>query len=593
MIPSGFALATAGTIWRKIAAFLRIRSRRVSPGFWAAPAAMTVMAAPRHSSSGPDQTRAVFANGTAWRRSIASPSARRAFASTSRISDASPERSRPNAKVDPTAPAPTIATRVGWGTPAGDATGTADCATAPTVASGAAPGTGLAARSEESGMARIVPRFAGLCRQRRPCASRGPLQPWPAPIATTTQRIRSPTSRSARWARRAVASTIATSGRRRHGARQAAMLDGGDDMTSAPAPEMKRTLSLTGLTINAMALIAPGAFRLTTFQSQTLQTNGASTTAMDMVPGLLFALVLAFLTAWSYGELSNLYPSAGAGSSYYFAEAAFLEREEAIHYKFARLAKFVVGWISHLYYWIYPGIMVAFTGVLVVYIAGLFGITLSTPIEVALVVIFAALTGLIAFRGISGSTMTAVVINVIQLTALLAFAILAVVFRLTHPDLAYAHKDVVSVVLPHDLTNVLFQGTIAILLLVGFESVTALGAEAKNPKRDVRRAVLLSLAIQGIFAYLIEYVAANFAVSSALTATVTGASGAATTVSGCAATETSGAPIGDLVKLIGDTMLGGTGTVLALILAGTVLIALIGTTLACLNTGVRITYVMG
>ncbi|HEX7543613.1 MAG TPA: amino acid permease, partial [Candidatus Limnocylindrales bacterium] len=40
-------------------------------------------------------------------------------------------------------------------------------------------------------------------------------------------------------------------------------------------------------------------------------------------------------------------------------------------------------------------------------------------------------------------------------------------------------------------------------------------------------------------------------------------------------------------------MLGGTGVALALILAASVLIALIGTTLACLNTGVRITYVMG
>jgi amino acid transporter len=40
-------------------------------------------------------------------------------------------------------------------------------------------------------------------------------------------------------------------------------------------------------------------------------------------------------------------------------------------------------------------------------------------------------------------------------------------------------------------------------------------------------------------------------------------------------------------------MLGGTGVALVLILAVSVLIALIGTTLACLNTGVRITYVMG
>jgi amino acid transporter len=189
--------------------------------------------------------------------------------------------------------------------------------------------------------------------------------------------------------------------------------------------------------------------------------------------------------------------------------------------------------------------------------------------------------------------MTAIVINVIQLTALVAFSVLAIVFRLTHPDLQYAHSGVTSVVLPHSITNVLFQGTIAILLLVGFESVTALGAEAINPKRDVRRAILLSLAIQGLVAYVIEYVAANFFVNNGVTATVTDSAGVTSSVSGYAAAAASGAPIGDMIKFIGDTMLGGTGTILALILAATVLIALIGTTLACLNTGVRITYVMG
>src|SRR5664280_3312956 len=52
-------------------------------------------------------------------------------------------------------------------------------------------------------------------------------------------------------------------------------------------------------------------------------------------------------------------------------------------------------------------------------------------------------------------------------------------------------------------------------------------------------------------------------------------------------------PIGDMIRQIGDTLLGGTGFPLVIILAATVLVALIGTTLACLNTGVRITYVMG
>ncbi len=361
-------------------------------------------------------------------------------------------------------------------------------------------------------------------------------------------------------------------------------------MAAVPGTEAKRTLTMTGLTLNAMALIAPGAFLWTTFQAQATLSNGGSTTAFDMVPGLLFVLVLAFLTAFSYTELANLYPDAGTGSSYYFAEAAFLEEERSAHYRFARLAKFVVGWVSHLYYWVYPGIMVAFTATLVIYILGLFGVTLETPFEIAVAFAFAALIGFVAYRGITGSTITSIVTNAIQLTALGAFAVLAIGFRTSHPDFHYVHANLGSVVLPHNLTNVVFQGTIAILLLVGFESATALGGEALNPKRDVRRAIMLSLAIQGAMAYVIEYVAANFFLSDSF-----GANGAAVQheTNGYAAAAASPAPIGDMIRFIGDTWLSGSGLILALIIATSVLLALAATTLSSLNSGVRITYLMG
>src|SRR5258706_4067255 len=137
---------------------------------------------------------------------------------------------------------------------------------------------------------------------------------------------------------------------------------------AAPAGEMKRSLSLTGITVNAMALIAPGAFLWTTFQLQAGQVAGGKSTAQDMWTGLVFALILAFLTAYSYAQLAKIYPDAGAGSSYYFAEAAFLDKENPKHRGYARFAKLSVGWISHLYYWIYPGIMVAFTATLFGYI---------------------------------------------------------------------------------------------------------------------------------------------------------------------------------------------------------------------------------
>ncbi len=63
---------------------------------------------------------------------------------------------------------------------------------------------------------------------------------------------------------------------------------------------------------------------------------------------------------------------------------------------------------------------------------------------------------------------------------------------------------------PHGFNFVFIQACVAILILVGFESVTAMGEEAKNPKKDIPRAVLLSLAIQGAVCYLFEYFAANY-----------------------------------------------------------------------------------
>src|ERR1700752_1071586 len=93
------------------------------------------------------------------------------------------------------------------------------------------------------------------------------------------------------------------------------------------APEMKPTLGLTGLTMNAMALIAPGAFLWLTYVIQCQY--GAPMAGSDMWFGILAALALCFATAISYAELSKLYP--GAGSSYFFAEQAFLNHSK--HYR--------------------------------------------------------------------------------------------------------------------------------------------------------------------------------------------------------------------------------------------------------------------
>jgi len=403
--------------------------------------------------------------------------------------------------------------------------------------------------------------------------------------------------------------------------------------------EMKPTLGLTGLTMNAMALIAPGAFLWLTFVAQ----GTAGATAPSMWLGIVLALLLCLATAVCYAEMAKLYP--GTGSSYFFAEQSFLNHEKA--WRYARISKFIVGWGSHLYYWVYPGVMVAVMGELVGYLTGTLWpnfMSASNPgpaFMALIVIIFSFAIAWIAHRGINGSTAINIAINVIQISALLVFSVMALGYRMNHPagsvayqfdsssgeaytyefatktdgktetvvrdangvpqpkldaagkpvpyHISYPEKDASgnflthptagSVVSVHNLSWVFIQATVAILILVGFESVTAMGAEARNAKRDVPIAVITSLLVQGAFCYLIEYFAAEYFLNSGYP--MTSATGSA-------------APIGDMMIMIGDAIFGqGNGRTFMLIEAFTVFLAIIGTTLSCMNTGARVTYAMG
>jgi amino acid transporter len=407
-------------------------------------------------------------------------------------------------------------------------------------------------------------------------------------------------------------------------------------MADQKAPQMQATLGLTGLTSNAMALIAPGAFLWLTFFIQA--TTG--TTAPAMWLGIFGALLLCLATAVAYAEISKLYP--GTGSSYYYAEQAMLSKDAA--FKYARVAKFIVGWGSHLYYWVYPGVMVATTGIFIGYVVGFLYpnfISGGNPgwlFMAAVAVVFSFFVGWIASKGAGASTAVNLAINIIQISALLIFSVLALGYRASHPagatgfqydgqtqatytyqfaskpdgstirdasgtplplldaagkqvpyQITYPEKDAngaflthttaASVISPHKFSFLFIQATVAILILVGFESVTSMGGEAKNPTKHIPIAVLASLLIQGLVCYLIEYFAANYFLNSGYT--MQSAAGSA-------------APVGDMMIIVGDALLGqGHGKWFMLAEAFTVFLALIGTTLSCMNTGARVTYAMG
>jgi amino acid transporter len=388
------------------------------------------------------------------------------------------------------------------------------------------------------------------------------------------------------------------------------------------------TLGLLGSSMNAMALIAPGAFLWITFQLQAAATTPSGASAcLDMYAGTAVALLLAFLTAYAYAQLAALYPQAGFASCAYFAEKAFLDnsgQKKAAPQSIARLAKLATGWAAHLFYWVYPGVMVAMFAILIGYVYNaITGQTLSNASLTAIAAAFAFGIGYIAYKGIQGSTMTNIWVNVIQWVSLLVFSGLAIIYRVKNPQHAtqWAYSGVIDVVKFHDIKAVLVQSTIAILILVGFESATAGAPETKNPEKTIPKAIIIALIVQGIFAYGIEYMAANLMVSEKLTGTISVAATPAPapaaastvqgglsapapapvaaaaaapvmvtkTVTGMDAMAASSAPIGDMCVAIGNNVLPGLGFGLMITIALTVVIAVIGTTLACINTAVRVT----
>src|ERR1017187_1380299 len=192
-------------------------------------------------------------------------------------------------------------------------------------------------------------------------------------------------------------------------------------------------------------------------------------------------------------------------------------------------------------------------------------------------ILFSFFVAWIAQKGVGASTAVNLAINIIQISALIVFSVLALGYRVNHPagstgfqydsqtlatytyqfatnpkdgstlrdasgiplplldaagkpipfQVAYpradssgnflTHPSAASVIVPHNFNWIFIQATVAILILVGFESVTTMGGEAKNPSRHIPIAVIASLLIQGLVCYLIEYFAANYFLNSGYT----------------------------------------------------------------------------
>ena len=203
---------------------------------------------------------------------------------------------------------------------------------------------------------------------------------------------------------------------------------------------------------------------------------------------VVFALIAALLTAYSIGELARHLPSAGGMYTYvgrglgpffgWLMAWAFLLAEPLVA----------------------PALFAAF-GLYGSIVLSYFGIT-GQLMWIPGAVVCGAVVWFLTYRGIGLSTRTGIVLGLIEIGIFVLIPVLLVINA--------GDRNTASVFIPGDdgLTPALTGMVFSLLAFVGFEAAAPLGEEARDPKRTIRQAVLLSAVLIGVF-YTFNYYAAT------------------------------------------------------------------------------------
>jgi putrescine importer len=252
-------------------------------------------------------------------------------------------------------------------------------------------------------------------------------------------------------------------------------------MAETETPKLQRVLSVWDLIFYGIVLIQPiapvGIFGLASRISQ----GHAVTT-------ILIAMFTMMLTAWSYGRMATLYPVAGSAYTY-------VSRGLNVH------LGFLTGWAMFLDYLIIPVICT-------IYVA-LTAQRLAPQIPYAAWV--AITVGSITMMNLRSVRFTARA-NQLLLTAMsfviVAFVVLAVRFLFGQSG----WTGVFAVTPFYDprtfhLGSIATATSLAALTYIGFDGVTTLAEEVRNPKRNVPLATILVCLITGLLSTVEVYLA--------------------------------------------------------------------------------------
>lgn len=253
------------------------------------------------------------------------------------------------------------------------------------------------------------------------------------------------------------------------------------EATSSVAPQLKRELGLWDLVFCGIILIQPTA-PMPLFGVVSREARG------HVVTTILIAMCGMLLTAWSYGRMAQAYPAAGSAYTYVGRE---------LHPGWG----YVTGWSMAMDYMINPILCAVWCS------KAAMNILPEVPYGVYAVFFAALYTGL-NLRGIKASARTNEVLAA-GLGVVIVLFIGAAIRRLwAGPSLA-AGDLLRPFYNPETFAwaPVLTGTSIAALTYIGFDGISTLSEEVKNPRRNILLATVLTCLVTGLLASLEVYFA--------------------------------------------------------------------------------------
>ncbi|PAK38568.1 APC family permease [Peribacillus simplex] len=249
-------------------------------------------------------------------------------------------------------------------------------------------------------------------------------------------------------------------------------------MNNSNSPTLKRSLPLKYVVFFGLAFMAPTTL-FSTYGVAVHSTNGMITTAY------IVAFIVMLFTAYSYAQMVKAFPNAGAAYT-------FTQKSLSPH------IGFLVGWTIILDYMFSPMISALLLGIAM---KAYFPII---PMYVWIILFIVTVT-IINILGIKVAAKLNMGLLFLQLGTLALFTIFSIKGLLNGQGAGTLFS-----ILPFIDSNINMPGFMSIIPILcfsflGFDAVTTLSEETKNPRKSIPRAIYLVTIIGGLYYFIGSY----------------------------------------------------------------------------------------